>query len=73
MSEKDTVSSQDIPALVRALGTLALAAATAVVIKWFISHDTKEEKTESGEADLKKKMVNRSTYIVLFLLREQIR
>ncbi|XP_073452341.1 uncharacterized protein [Aquarana catesbeiana] len=53
MSEKDTVSSQDIPALVRALGTLALAAATAVVIKWFISHDTKEEKTESCEADLK--------------------
>ncbi|KAM5142379.1 uncharacterized protein ACMZJ9_016307 [Mantella aurantiaca] len=52
MSEKDAVSSQDIPALVRALGTLALAAATAVAIKWFISYDTKEENTECNKADL---------------------
>ncbi|XP_069836376.1 uncharacterized protein [Dendropsophus ebraccatus] len=46
MNEKDSVSSQDIPAVLRALGTLALAAATAVAIRWFISRD-KMEKEEN--------------------------
>ncbi|KAM3913984.1 uncharacterized protein RB166_019152 [Leptodactylus fuscus] len=49
MSQKDSVSSQDFPAVLRALGTLALAAATAVAIKWFFSRD-KEEKEEGKES-----------------------
>ncbi|XP_040294588.1 uncharacterized protein LOC121005860 [Bufo bufo] len=43
MSEKDSISSQDIPIVLRALGTLALAAVTAVAIRWFISCDKAEK------------------------------
>ncbi|XP_072280584.1 uncharacterized protein [Pyxicephalus adspersus] len=59
MSEKDTVFNQDIPALVRALGTLALAAATAVAIKRFISRDIKEEKADCNREDQQNNLCSR--------------
>ncbi|XP_077114870.1 uncharacterized protein LOC143769826 [Ranitomeya variabilis] len=57
MSDKDSVSSQDIPAVLRALGTLALAAATAVAIKWFLSHD----QIEKGKDNYSKLQCNQDS------------
>ncbi|XP_031762524.1 uncharacterized protein klhdc7b [Xenopus tropicalis] len=51
MSEKDSAANQVVPAFVHTLGTLALAAVTAVAIKWFFSRETKEGKTLDDEAD----------------------
>ncbi|XP_073404416.1 uncharacterized protein [Dendrobates tinctorius] len=57
MNNKDSVSSQDIPAILRALGTLALAAATAVAIRWFFSHD----QVEKGKDNYSKLQCNQDS------------
>ncbi|OCT71534.1 hypothetical protein XELAEV_18034510mg, partial [Xenopus laevis] len=51
MSEKDSAANQVVPALVHTLGTLALAAVTAIAIKWFFSRKTKEGETLDDDAD----------------------
>ncbi|XP_073541490.1 uncharacterized protein [Phyllobates terribilis] len=57
MSDKDSASSLGIPAILRALGTLALAAATAVAIKWFFSHD----QIEKGKDNYSKLQCNQDS------------